>query len=78
MTDVISLVKQGGVSNYVFNDALDTFYLRLYGVGYMLTDRPTSYNEIGNPVKPINVLLFPISYRGPQLKRKPFISCFCN
>ena len=28
--------------NFVFNDALNTFYLRLYGVGHMVNDHSDS------------------------------------
>ena len=40
------------------NDALDTFYLRLYGVIYMVKDHSDS--ERGNPLSPLLRLLFPI------------------
>ena len=33
--------------NVLFNDALNTFYLRLYGVGHMVKDHSDS--ERGNP-----------------------------
>ena len=29
-------VEEGGGGNVLFNDALNTFYLRLYGVGHMV------------------------------------------
>ena len=44
-----------------FNDALNTFYLRLYGVRYMVKDYSDS--ERGNPLPPYG-LLFPISSKG--------------
>ena len=44
--------------NVLFNDALNTFYLRLYGVRYMVQDHSDS--EKGNPLPP-HRLLFPIS-----------------
>ena len=47
--------------NALFNDALDTFYLRLYGVGHMVKDYSDS--ERGNPLPP-HRLLFSISSRG--------------
>ena len=47
--------------NVLFNDALDTFYLRLYGVGHMVKDHSDS--ERGNPLPP-HRLLFPISSKG--------------
>ena len=47
--------------NILFNDALNTFYLRLNGVGHMVKDHSDS--ERGNPLLP-NRLLFPISSKG--------------
>ena len=47
--------------NVLFNDALNTFYLRLYGVRHMVKDHPD--NERGNPLPP-HRLLFPISSKG--------------
>ena len=47
--------------NVLFNDALNTFYLRLYGVRGMVKDRSDS--EIGNPLPP-HGLLFTISSKG--------------
>ena len=44
--------------NVLFNDALNTFYLRLYGVGHMVKDHSDS--ERGNPLPP-HGLLFPIN-----------------
>ena len=44
--------------NVLFNDALNTFYLRLYGVGHMVEDHSDS--ERGNPLPP-HRLLFPIN-----------------
>ena len=44
--------------NVLFNDALNTFYLRLYGVRHMVKDHSDS--EKGNPLPP-HRLLFPIS-----------------
>ena len=43
----------------LFNDALNTFYLRLYGVRHMVKDHSDS--EKGNPLPP-HRLLFPIFY----------------
>ena len=53
-----SLWKEG---NVLFNDALNTFYLRLYGVGHMVKDHAA--NERGNLLPP-NRLLFPISSKA--------------
>ena len=47
--------------NAFFNDALKTFYLRLYGVGHMVKNHLDS--ERGNPLPP-HMLLFPISSKG--------------
>ena len=41
--------------NVLFNDALNTFYLRLYGVINMVKDRSDS--EKGNPLPPHRLLL---------------------
>ena len=46
---------------FLFNDALNTFYLRLYGVGHMVKNH--SYSETGNPL-PTHGLLFQISKQG--------------
>ena len=48
--------------NVLFNDALNTIYLRLYGVGHMVKDH--SDRKRGNPLPPLNGLLFPISSKG--------------
>ena len=47
--------------NVLFNDAFNTFYLRLYGVRHMVKDHSDS--EKGNPLPP-HRLLFPISTKG--------------
>ena len=44
-----------GVANVLFNDALNTFYLRLYGVRHMVKDHSDS--EKGNPLLPHRLLL---------------------
>ena len=41
--------------NVLFNDALNTFYLRLYGVRHMVKDNSDS--EKGNPLPPHRLLL---------------------
>ena len=41
--------------NILFNDALNTFYLRLYGVRHMVKDHSDS--EKGNPLSPHRLLL---------------------
>ena len=47
--------------NVLFNDALNTFYLRLYGVRHMVKDHSDS--EKGNLLLP-HRLLFPINNKG--------------
>ena len=46
---------------FLFNDALNTFYLRLYGVRHMVKDYSDS--EKGNPLPP-HRLLFLINSKG--------------
>ena len=55
---ILLLMKEGHV---LFNDALNTFYLRLYGVRHMVKDHSDS--ERGNLLPP-HGLLFPISSKG--------------
>ena len=52
---------EGRKENVIFNDTLNTFYLRLYGVGHMVKDHSDS--KRGNPL-PQHRLLFPISSKG--------------
>ena len=54
--NVLMYVRKEG--NVLFNDALNTFHLRLYGVRHMVKDHSDS--ERGNPLPP-HGLLFPIS-----------------
>ena len=51
----------GKEGNVLFNDSLNTFYLRLYGVRHMVKNHSDS--EKGNPLQP-HRLLFPISSKG--------------
>ena len=51
-------MKEG---NVLFNDGLNTFYLRVYGVRHMVKNH--SDREKGNPLPP-HRLLFPISSKG--------------
>ena len=46
-----------GRKETLFNDALNTFYLRLYGVGRIVKDHSDS--ERGNPLSP-HGLIYPI------------------
>ena len=48
--------------NVLFNDALNTFYLQLYGVGLMVKDYSNS--DRGNLLSPLHKLLFLISIKG--------------
>ena len=55
---MIMMLMEGRKEGYVlFNDALNTFYLRLYGVRHMVKDNS------GNPLPP-HGLLFPISNKS--------------
>ena len=56
-----STYTTGKEGNVLFNDALNTFYLRLYGVGHIVKDHSDS--ERGNPLPPYG-LIFPISSKG--------------
>ena len=47
--------------NVIFNDALNTFYVWLYGIRHMVQDHSDS--ERGNPLPP-HGLLFPINSKG--------------
>ena len=47
--------KEGKEGNVLFNDTLNTFYLRLYGVRHMVKDHSDS--EKGNPLPPHRLLL---------------------
>ena len=53
------LWKEGTI---LFNDALNTFYLRLYDVRHIMV-KDHSDSERGNPLPP-HRLLFPISSKG--------------
>ena len=52
-------MKEG---NVLFNDALKTFYLRLYGIRHMV--KYHSDSDKGNPVLPLRGLLFTINCKG--------------
>ena len=47
--------------HFLFNDALNTFYLRLYGLGHMVHDHSDSERE---NLLPPHGLLFPINSNG--------------
>ena len=63
---IIGIVRKEG--NVLFNDALNTFYLRLYGIRHMLKDHSDS--EKGNPLQP-HGLLFPINSKGSFICTSP-------
>ena len=51
----VQIPSTGRERNVLFNDALNTFYLRLYGVRHMVKDHSDS--EKGNPLLPHRLLL---------------------
>ena len=55
------LPKRKEGRTFLFNDALNTFYLRLYGVIHMVKDH--SENETGNPLPPHRLLFFRLAAR---------------
>ena len=62
LPEILAPLDQGWKEGTVlFNDALDTFYLWLYGVRYMVKDHSDS--ERGNPLPP-HGLLFLINSKG--------------
>ena len=54
-------VAQWKEGNVLFNDILNTFYLRLYGIRHMVKEHSDS--ERGNLLQP-HRLLFPVSNKG--------------
>ena len=67
-THFIYSYMEGRKGNVLFNDALNTFYLQLYGVRHMVKDHSDS--EKGNPLPP-NGLLFLISSKGSFICTNP-------
>ena len=62
MAIVTSRVRKEG--NVLFNDALNTFYLRLYGVRHIVKDHIDSEREMGYSFRLIaRVILYASSYR---------------
>ena len=61
--------REGRKGNVLSNDALNTFYLRLYGVRHTVMDQ--SDGERGNPLRPLYGRLFPISSKGPIICTTP-------
>ena len=66
MLPIYDIRKEG---NDLFNDALNTFYLQLYGVRHMVKDH--SDTERGNPQPALNGLLFLISSKGSFICTDP-------
>ena len=60
---LLVLRERKGKEMFYLNDALNTFYLRLYGIRHMVKDHSDSERERGNPLLP-HGLLFPISSKG--------------
>ena len=58
---LLLIEKSSLCGRVLFNDALNTLYLLLYGVRHMVKDHSNS--ERGNPLPP-HGLLFPISSKG--------------
>ena len=60
-TNVVDGIRKERKGNVLFNDALNTCYLRLYGVKHMVKDHSDS--ERGNPLPP-HGLVFSIDSKG--------------
>ena len=58
VVDIITIAVSG--RKEIFNDTLNTFYLRLYGIRHMVN---TTQSKRGNPLPP-HGLLIPISSKG--------------
>ena len=70
---IYGYIKEGRKEgNVLFNDALKTFYLRLYGVGHMVN---TTQIVRGNPLPP-HGLLFPINSKGSFTDRIAYATAF--
>ena len=75
VTELSSTRRKEG--NVLFNDALNTFYLRLYGVRHMVKDHSDSERE--NPLQ-LHRLIFPIRSKGsficiiPQTHTTAFVT----
>ena len=55
MMKIMKRRKKKSERNHLFNDALNTFYLRLYGVRHLVKDHSDS--EKGNPLPPHRLLI---------------------
>ena len=60
--DLMILLLYVNERDDLFNDALNTLYLRLYDARHMVKDHSDS--EKGNPLPRLHGLLFPISRKG--------------
>ena len=60
LASVSQILRKEG--NALFNDALNTFYLQLYGVKHMVKDHSDS--DKGNLLPPLHGLLFSINSKG--------------
>ena len=58
---MVTDTQEGRKEIFLFNDALNTFYLQLYGIRHMVND--DSDKEKGNLLPP-HGLFFPISSKG--------------
>ena len=65
MNDRVTTPQHKNKSDILFNDALNTFYLWLYGIRHMVKDHTDS--ERGNPPLP-HGLVFPINNHGVRLE----------
>ena len=54
------MIKEG---NVLFNDTLNTLYLRLYGIGHLMV-KDHSDSERGNSLPPLHGLLFSTGIKG--------------
>ena len=61
MVPFLFFIQAQKIEGFFFNDALNTFYLRLNGIGHMVKDH--TYSERGIPLPP-HGLHFRISSKG--------------
>ena len=76
-TQIIN-IRGTNEGNVLFNDALNTFYLRLYGVRYMV--KKHSDRKRGNPLPPHRlllprVILYASSHRQDNTYHGPCYTC---
>ena len=62
--------------NVLFNDALNTFYLRLYGVRHMVKDH--SDTEKGNPLSPHRLTARVLLYAPPHIQDNTYGLCYTS